>query len=162
MKKIIIFVFFLGLIALPIFAAGDLKRPNLAKAQYYIDQALLKITDAQKANERDLGGHAAKAKTHLEAASEEIKLADIKGSETPGGGSIEEDAVLKDHTLTESEQNHPNLAKAQLLIDAAQQRITDAQNANEFDMGGHAAKAKTHLEEGIKEVKLAAEEATKH
>jgi hypothetical protein len=57
---------------------------------------------------------------------------------------------------------HPNLMAAQHLIDQAYQRISDAQRANEWDMGGHAAKAKELLDQANREIKLAAEEANHH
>ena len=56
---------------------------------------------------------------------------------------------------------HPNLAAAQNLIERAINRITDAQKANEFDMGGHAAKAKDLLSQAYEEIKLAALAANK-
>ena len=40
---------------------------------------------------------------------------------------------------------HPNIAAAQKLTDRAYQRIVAAQQANEWDMGGHAARAKDRL-----------------
>lgn len=55
-----------------------------------------------------------------------------------------------------SRARHPNLAVAQKRIDEAYERLTAAQKANEFDMEGHAAKAKDLLEEASKEIKLAA------
>ena len=51
------------------------KHPNLAAAQRYVAAAFAKITAAQKANEYDLGGHAAKAKELLDQANAELKLA---------------------------------------------------------------------------------------
>ena len=54
---------------------------------------------------------------------------------------------------------HPNLAEAQRFIERAINRITMAQKANEFDMGGHAAKAKALLDQAFEEIKLAAEAA---
>ena len=59
-------------------------------------------------------------------------------------------------------RRHPNLAAAQRLIDQAYAKISDAQGANEFDMDGHAAKAKDHLEQANREIKLAAETANRH
>jgi hypothetical protein len=52
---------------------------------------------------------------------------------------------------------HPNLAAAQRLSQQAWQRVVDAQKANEWDLGGHAQKAKELLDEVNKELKLAAE-----
>jgi hypothetical protein len=57
---------------------------------------------------------------------------------------------------------HPNLAEAQTYIEQAMIKISDAQNANDFDMNGHAAKAKVLLEQAYAEVKLAAESANAH
>jgi hypothetical protein len=51
---------------------------------------------------------------------------------------------------------HPNLAAAQGFIERAINKITAAQSANEFDMGGHAAKAKGLLDQAYEEIKLAA------
>jgi hypothetical protein len=56
---------------------------------------------------------------------------------------------------------HPNLAAAQGFIERAINKITAAQKANEYDMGGHAAKAKALLDQAYEEVKLAAEAANK-
>jgi hypothetical protein len=61
-----------------------------------------------------------------------------------------------------SARRHPNLAAAQRFCDQAFQKITAAQVANEFDMNGHAAKAKELLEQASKELKLAAEAANKN
>lgn len=42
---------------------------------------------------------------------------------------------------------HPNLAAAQRLVEQAYQKITAAQKANEYQLGGNAAKAKDLLEQ---------------
>jgi hypothetical protein len=59
-------------------------------------------------------------------------------------------------------ERHPNLAEAQSLMDKAYLKITAAQVANEFDMDGHAAKAKELLRQANEEVKLAAQAANKN
>ena len=56
---------------------------------------------------------------------------------------------------------HPNLAAAQRLSQQAWQTIVAAQEANEFDMQGHAQKAKNLLDEVNRELKLAAESANR-
>jgi hypothetical protein len=56
-----------------------------------------------------------------------------------------------------SGKHHPNLARAQHQVDAAYKSIVAAQQANEFDLGGHAAKAKDLLDEANRELKQAAE-----
>jgi hypothetical protein len=61
-----------------------------------------------------------------------------------------------------SARRHPNLAAAQRFCDQAFQKISAAQEANEFDMNGHAAKAKELLDQASKEIKLAAESANKN
>jgi hypothetical protein len=58
-------------------------------------------------------------------------------------------------------KRHPNLAAAQRLVDQAFAKVSAAQDANEFDLGGHAAKAKQLLDEANKELKAAAETANK-
>jgi hypothetical protein len=61
-----------------------------------------------------------------------------------------------------SGKKHPNLAAAQRLSEQAYNKITAAQEANEWDMQGHAAKAKDLLDQVNKELKLAAESANKN
>jgi hypothetical protein len=70
--------FITALVALPIgvYAGGALKgHPNMQAASKALDTAWGKITAAQKANEFDLGGHAAKAKDAIKLAVDELKLA---------------------------------------------------------------------------------------
>ena len=55
-----------------------------------------------------------------------------------------------------SAAKHPNLAAAQRYCDDAIAKITAAQQANEYDMGGHAKKAKELLTEASSEIKQAA------
>jgi hypothetical protein len=61
------------------------RHPNLAAAQVLIAEAFAKLEAAQKANEYDLDGHAAKAKALLTQASEEIKKAAQAANEKDGG-----------------------------------------------------------------------------
>jgi hypothetical protein len=56
-----------------------------------------------------------------------------------------------------SPERHPNLAAAQRLSAQAWQRVLDAQRANEWDLDGHAQRAKTLLDDVNHELKLAAE-----
>ena len=58
-----------------------------------------------------------------------------------------------------SAKKHPNIAAAQKLAQQAYDKITAAQKANEYDMDGHAAKAKDLLEQVNAELKAAAEAA---
>jgi len=57
---------------------------------------------------------------------------------------------------------HPNLAAAQRLCAQAYEKIAAAQQANEFDIEGHAQKAKDLLEQANRELKQAAEAANKN
>jgi hypothetical protein len=61
-----------------------------------------------------------------------------------------------------SGRKHPNLAAAQRLSQQAWEKVSAAQQANEWDMNGHAAKAKELLDEVNRELKLAAEAANKN
>jgi len=58
-----------------------------------------------------------------------------------------------------SPSRHPNLAAAQRLSADAYEKIVAAQHANEWDMKGHAQKAKELLEQVNNELKQAAEAA---
>jgi len=61
-----------------------------------------------------------------------------------------------------SPARHPNLAAAQRLSQNAYEKIIAAQQANEWDMQGHAQKAKELLEQVNNQLKLAAEAANKN
>jgi len=61
-----------------------------------------------------------------------------------------------------SPARHPNIAAAQRLSTQAYEKIVQAQKANEFDLGGHAQKAKDLLEQANRELKEAAETANHH
>jgi hypothetical protein len=57
---------------------------------------------------------------------------------------------------------HPNLAAAQRLSHQAYEKVTAAQEANEWDMQGHAKKAKELLDQVNNELKIAAETANRN
>jgi len=61
-----------------------------------------------------------------------------------------------------SAAKHPNIAAAQRLSQQAFEKITAAQQANEWDMDGHAKKAKDLLEEVNKELREAATAANRN
>jgi gas vesicle protein len=61
-----------------------------------------------------------------------------------------------------SGKRHPNLAAAQRMSQQAYEKVTAAQQANEWDMEGHAAKAKDLLDQVNRELKQAAEAANKN
>jgi hypothetical protein len=56
-----------------------------------------------------------------------------------------------------SPKKHPNLAAAQRLTDQAFNKITEAQQANEWDLAGHAKHAKELLDQANEELKKSAE-----
>jgi hypothetical protein len=56
-------------------------------------------------------------------------------------------------------RGHPNLEAARNDLNGAWEHITRAQQANEYDMGGHAAKAKDLIGNAKEEVRMAAEAA---
>jgi hypothetical protein len=58
--------------------------------------------------------------------------------------------------------HHPNLAAAQRLSEQAYQKILAAQQANEWDMEGHAQKAKELLDQVNEQLRLAANWANKN
>ena len=70
-------------------------------------------------------------------------------------------ALAEEPALNVSKSLHPNIAAAQRLSRQAYNKISAAQKANEFDMDGHAQKAKDLLDQVNNELKLAAEAANK-
>jgi hypothetical protein len=60
-----------------------------------------------------------------------------------------------------SGRRHPNIAAAQRLAQQAYDKIVVAQQANEFDMNGHAQRAKDLLDQANRELKAAAETANR-
>jgi len=60
------------------------------------------------------------------------------------------------------EAGHPNIVAAREHAQAAIEKMKAAQVANEYDMGGHAAKAEKLLREAEEQMRLAAEAANKH
>jgi len=53
-------------------------------------------------------------------------------------------------------KGHPNMQKAMASLQSADGFLTAAQKANEYDLGGHAAKAKNLIAQAMTEVTLAA------
>ena len=74
------------------------------------------------------------------------------------GGS----AVAQKPVRNVSGARHPNLAAAQRHCQMAFEKIVAAQQANEFDMQGHAQKAKDLLDQANRELKMAAEAANRN
>ena len=61
-----------------------------------------------------------------------------------------------------SPSRHPNLAAAQQLSAEAWDKVSAAQAANQWDLEGHAQRAKELLDQVNAELKLAAETANAH
>ena len=61
-----------------------------------------------------------------------------------------------------SAARHPNIAAAQRLSQQAFEKIVAAQQANEWDMQGHAQKAKDLLDQANNELRQAATAANKN
>ena len=58
-------------------------------------------------------------------------------------------------------QRHGNLAAAQNLVVQAFERLSDAQVANNYQLGGHVERAKDLLRQANEEIKMAAETANR-
>ena len=71
-------------------------------------------------------------------------------------------AFAGEPVLNVSPKKHPNIAAAQRLSRNAYDKIVAAQQANEWDMEGHAQKAKELLDQVNNELKLAAEAANRN
>jgi hypothetical protein len=68
-------VFLGGVLTAGGFLVAQGRHPNLDAAQQLIDQALVRLDGAQRANEFDMGGHAQNAKNLLMQAKGEIRAA---------------------------------------------------------------------------------------
>jgi hypothetical protein len=77
------------------------------------------------------------------------------------GGMVLGAALAAGGMLVAQGPRHPNLEAAQQLVDQAFNRISDAQRANEFDMAGHAARAKDLLQQASREIRQAAHAANR-
>jgi hypothetical protein len=71
-------------------------------------------------------------------------------------------AYADEPELNVSPKLHPNIAAAQRLSRQAYNKIVAAQKTNEYDMEGHAQKAKELLDQVNEELKLAAGAANKN
>lgn len=81
-----------------------------------------------------------------------------------GTGLIAGGVAIAQHPPAENvnPNRHPNIAAAQRLTEQAYNKITAAQQANEWDMQGHAAHAKDLLDQANRELKAAAEAANRN
>jgi len=65
-----------GALAALVVGCASVAHPNLASARQFVHNAIGKVTDAQKANNYDMQGHAARARKLMEQALQEIDLAE--------------------------------------------------------------------------------------
>jgi hypothetical protein len=132
------------------------RHPHLAGAQQECKQAWIKLGEAQKANDWDMQGNAQRAKGLLVQAGELMKQAAESANQNaykpkPGSGPTGQAPVVNI-----SPARHPHLAAAQQLVQQAWQKMVEAQKANDWDMDGHAQKAKDLLAQATKDLKAAA------
>jgi hypothetical protein len=59
-------------------------------------------------------------------------------------------------------ERHGNMRAAQQLIQQAWQKVDEAQKDNNYNLGGHAGRAKELLAQASEEIKLSAEAANSH
>jgi len=135
------------------------RHPHLAAAQQECRQAWNKLGEAQKANDWDMQGNAQRAKELLVQAGQQLKQAAESANKNaskpkPGTGPIGQEPVVNI-----SADRHPHLAAAQQLIQQAWQKMVEAQKANDWDMEGHAQKAKDLLAQATHDLKAAAQAA---
>ena len=64
--------------------------------------------------------------------------------------------------LAGPEANHPNIIAAREEAKHAIEHLRAAQQANEYDMGGHAARAEKLLRDAENQMRMAAEAANSH
>ena len=138
--KIATALLFVGSLATVTFAGPNWpKHPNLVAAWSDLDAAWAKVDKAQDANGDALGGHGAKAKAFIQTAQDELKAARDSANKNKGEGT---GGDATDCPKAFDFPKHPNMAAASASLSKACVKITAAQKANEFDMDGHAAKAK--------------------
>jgi hypothetical protein len=140
----------------PVVNVSAAKHPHLAAAQQQCKEAWTKLDEAQKANDWDMQGNAQKAKGLLVQAAGLIKQAAESANKNaykpkPGSGPTGQAPVVN-----VSAAKHPHLGPAQQEVQKAWQLMLEAQKANDWDMDGHAQKAKDLLAEATKDIKAAA------
>jgi hypothetical protein len=71
-------------------------------------------------------------------------------------------ALIAQQPVVDIGNRHGNLRSAQQYIQAAWQRIDEAQVDNNYNLGGHAGRAKELLVQADEELRLAANVANQH
>jgi hypothetical protein len=71
-------------------------------------------------------------------------------------------ALLAQRPPVDVGEKHGNMRAAQQLIQQAWQKVDDAQQDNNYNLGGHAGRAKELLVQASQEIKESAEAANSH
>lgn len=132
------------------------RHPALSGAQEQIRIAWLKADAAQHANDWDLQGHGAHARQLLFDAGEQLRMAASAANHNAGPKPPARGDFGPEPVVNISRERHPALAAAQIEIRGAWIKIVDAQKANDWDMGGHAQKAKELVFQAAEEMKASA------
>ncbi|HEV2135250.1 MAG TPA: hypothetical protein VGR47_13530 [Terracidiphilus sp.] len=85
----------------------------------------------------------------------------VSGCVVSAGALASGAAIAQEASRRDVGRRHPNLAAAQRFCQQAYERIVAAQQANEWDLGGHAQRAKDLLDRANGELKEAAEAANR-
>ena len=140
----------------PVVNISAAKHPHLAAAQQQCKAAWTKLGEAQKANDWDMQVNAQKAKGLLVQAAAAMKQAAEsanKNAYKPKAGS---GPTGQAPVVNISAAKHPHLGPAQQEVQKAWQLMVEAQKANDWDMDGHAQKAKDLLSQASADLKAAA------
>ncbi len=135
------------------------KHPHLAAAQEQCRAAWNELDEAQKSNDWDMKGNAGHAKELLVQAGEAIKQAAAAANADANKKKPVNGPTGQAPALNVSKEKHPHLAAAQEEMVKAWQKLVEAQKANDWDMDGHAQKAKELIAQAAQEVKAAADAA---
>jgi hypothetical protein len=115
-----------------------------------------KLGEAQKANDWDMQGNAQRAKGLLVQAAQLMKQAAESANQNANKAKPGSGPTGQAPAVDISAARHPHLAAAQQEIQKAWQKMVEAQKANDWDMDGHAQKAKELLAQATKDLKSAA------
>jgi len=145
---------------------NEVKYPNLVKSWEMLQKARAHLQKAEEAHARTgtLGGHAAKAVQHVDAAQVEIDQA-VEFAEhhrRPGApGVVSPKPPL---SARPDDVKYPNLGDARLEIEWSIRHIEDAMqyHAPIGTLGGHGEKAVEHLRKAFQEISEAERWADTH
>jgi hypothetical protein len=122
--------------------------PNLQTAYNSCSDALMSLSNAQSANDWDLAGNAANAKSLIAQAQSDIAAArnvsnnNSKGGVVPPAHGVSSSTAIPVDTGYVTWPKHPNLQNAYNACSDAISALAAAQSANDWDLAGNAANAK--------------------